>query len=120
MRDDRTGPAFGFPRDACIPTMQDKPVMRAFLELLRYTHFQQMFNFIRCFFNSHTCPVGYPEDMGVHRDSRLAESFIDHNISGLPSNTGKGFKDITIFRHIAPWSRIKISAAAITFLALVL
>ncbi len=80
--------------------MQDKPVMRLFLERFRHPFFQQQFNLERGCPHRHAGAVANPENMRVNGDGRLTKGFVEDYVGGLPANPGEGFEGFTVARHL--------------------
>ena len=43
----------------------------------------------------------HPEHVRVHRQRRLAEGGIEHDIGGLAADAGQGFQRLALVRHLA-------------------
>ena len=84
--------AFRCARPAHIATMQNHPVMRVQFEFIRNEFMQLVFYFQHSFAWSQRGAVCHPEDMGIHRDHRLAKSSVEQYIGGFAPHTGQRFQ----------------------------
>ena len=99
--EDDAGPALGPARDAGIAAVQDEPVMGVLFEFIRHEFKQPFFYLINVFAGRDRGAVRDPEDMGVHRDGRLAKGGIQDHVGRLAADAGQALQRRARSRHPA-------------------
>src|SRR5690554_1018934 len=84
-----TAIALGIARGTDISAMQDKPVMRVELELVRYDLHQLVLHLADGFASGEASTVGEAENMGIDGDDRVAKHRVENHIGGLAPDSGQ-------------------------------
>lgn len=88
-------------RDAGVAAVQDEPVMGVLFEFIGHEFKQSFFYLIDVFAGRDRGAVRDPEDMGVHRDGRLAKGGIQDHIGRLAADAGQALQRLARSRHPA-------------------
>src|SRR5690606_14940824 len=88
------------PRLAYITPVQDQPVMRILQEFPRHMAHEFLLDLQHRLARGDTGTVADPEDMGVDRHHRMAESGVEYHVGGLAAHAGQGFQFFAGLRHL--------------------
>ncbi len=98
---DRAARAQRAPRLADIAAMQDQPVVRILAEFIRHGFHQPVLHCAHRAAGREPGAIRDAEDMRVHRDGRLAECGVEHDIRRLAPDAGQRFQGGTLARNLA-------------------